>query len=219
MDNYFDNFPTTVYTFDPKLQVFKTVVDIFCRVKFLNSIINNISIFDTYDIRDGDTPESIAFKLYADPTRSWIILYANLILDRYYQWPLTVDQFNANMETQFGGIVNAQSTLHHIEKHTNIITTENYKQTLNTYISIVNTDVIAIDGQTNLPTIQNPVIQIGSNTITYFGNTKVDTSVQLIAISNYDYSYQQNENNRTIKLIDPQYANQIVTQFKQLLAQ
>lgn len=221
--SYFDNFPTLLYTFDNNLVEFKQVVNIFVRLKFLDSIINNVALFDQYDIKDGDTPWGIAYKLYSDPMKYWIVLYANIYLDPYYQWPLTVDQFNQNMTDQFGGIANAQGTLHHIEKHTNMITTINYQQTINTYVSIISANVVSVDGSTDLPTIEHPLIQVGSNNVVTFNDngaiSTVDTSVQLLAVSNYDYCNNQNEANRTIKLIDPTYVPQIEAEFLALLGQ
>ena len=218
---FFDNFPKIYYTFDtgPNAQ-FKTVVDIFVRTKFLSSILDNISIFYTYDIKDGDTPEAIAYKLYGDAQRHWMVLYMNQILDPYYEWPLDNNEFANNMVSQFGSTANAQATLHHIEKRTYMISTSNYQQTINTYVSLIGTDVTSIDGFTTLPTIENPVIQLESNTILDFpdGST-VDTSAQLVAVSNYDYSYNLNESNRSIKLVRPEYANQIESELNNLLSQ
>lgn len=220
MSGYFDQFPQIYYTFDPNLQEFKSVVNIFVRMKLLDSILQNIAIFDTYDVKDGDTPESIAYKLYNDSERHWIVLYANQIVDPYFQWPLTVDQLNQNLVDQFGSIENAVGTLHHIEKRTNVITTINYQQTMNTYISIIDNDVLAVDGSSTLPTISNPVIQVGANNVVTFSDgSVVDTSVQLVAVSNYDYTVNQNESQRTIKLVRPEFVNQIEQEFQNLASQ
>ena len=31
-------------------------------------------LYDTYDVKNGETPESIAFKLYDDAELHWVIL-------------------------------------------------------------------------------------------------------------------------------------------------
>ena len=219
--SYFDQFPALLYTFDdPSLGNFEQVVNLFVRVKMLDAVLNNLSVFYTYPVKDGDTPEIIAAKYYNDPTRHWIVLFANQIIDPYFNWPLNQANFEQNLVDNFGSVANSQATLHHIEKHTNVITTINYQNTVNTYISLVGTDVTTVDGSTNLPNIANPIIQVGANSIVTFPDTSVvDTSVQLLAISNYQYFWDLNETNRNIKLVDSGFINAIESQFKQLVSQ
>ena len=49
--------------------------------------------FDTYDVKEGETPEIIADKLYDDPQLHWIVLMVNNIVDRYHGWPMSGNQF------------------------------------------------------------------------------------------------------------------------------
>ena len=49
--------------------------------------------FDTYDVKEGETPEIIADKLYNDPQLHWIVLMVNNIVDRYHGWPMSGNQF------------------------------------------------------------------------------------------------------------------------------
>ena len=49
--------------------------------------------FDTYDVKEGETPEIIADKLYNDPQLHWIVLMLNNIVDRYHEWPMSGNQF------------------------------------------------------------------------------------------------------------------------------
>ena len=44
-------------------------------------------------MKEGQTPEIIADKLYGDPNLHWIVMYVNNITDRYHQWPMTSAQF------------------------------------------------------------------------------------------------------------------------------
>ena len=54
---------------------------------------SNTLLYDTYDVKEGETPEMIAHKLYGDPELHWIILLLNDITDRYHQWPMSGMQF------------------------------------------------------------------------------------------------------------------------------
>jgi len=149
-----------------------------------------------------------------------MVLYANQIIDPYYGWPIDQNELEAQLISNFGSVVAAQATIHHYEKHTNVIVTKNYQVSLNTYVSLIDTSVIAVDGSMVLPTIDNPVIQTGSNTMVSFPDGSiVDTSVQLYAISNYQAYINQNEANRNIQLVQNQFANEIDIELQQLLSQ
>ena len=216
---YFEQFPNFLYTFDdPSLNNFEQVTDIFARVRMLDSVINNISVYYTYDVSDGDTPDGIASKYYSDPDRAWIILFTNKVIDPYFDWPLNQDELEQLMVNNYGSISNALITTDHIEKQT-FITTKKY-QSSNTqyYTSLLSNSVIAIDGSGILPTVNTPVIQIGSNTVVNFSDgSSVDTSTLLVWISVYDQINKTNDANRTIKLIQPGYVQQIENELQNLL--
>jgi hypothetical protein len=217
---YFASFPRILYTFDKNLIEFKEVVDIFTRVRMLDSIINNISVYYTYQFKDSDTVEGIASKYYKDPNRHWLILFSNKILDPYFELPLSQEEFEQNLKDNFGSVANSQSTLHHIEKQTHVISTKNGVQELQTYVSLIPTDVFSIDGSSALPNVSNPIINVGANTtVTFSDGTLVDTSTQLIAVSAYDEALNKNEKNRNIKLIKSDFVSQIEIEFKTLLNQ
>jgi len=89
---YFDNFPTIFY--DAQLTgEFKDVKNLLRRVGIRAKVKANTLLFDTYDVRNGETPESLAFKLYGDAELHWVIMLVNNITDRYHDWPMTEAQF------------------------------------------------------------------------------------------------------------------------------
>tara|TARA_Y100001963_G_scaffold157434_1_gene253650 strand:- start:1666 stop:2193 length:528 start_codon:yes stop_codon:yes gene_type:complete len=89
---YFDKFPLFVYDGrgDGELTV---VTNLLKRVAMRTKVRAETLLFDTYDVKEGESPESIAFKLYGDTEYQWIVLLFNNITDRYHQWPLTTPQF------------------------------------------------------------------------------------------------------------------------------
>ena len=54
--------------------------NLLARLKLVNVDKQNILNFDYYDIQDGDTPETIAFKYYNNTEYHWTILIANDII-------------------------------------------------------------------------------------------------------------------------------------------
>ena len=89
---YFANFPLIPYDSVGDGN-FKLVTNLLKRVALRSKVRSNTLLFDTYNVKEGQTPEIIADKLYGDPNLHWIVLYVNNITDRYHQWPMTSAQF------------------------------------------------------------------------------------------------------------------------------
>jgi len=89
---YFNNFPTIPY--DSKgTGEFKDVKNLLRRIGIRAKVKTNTMLYDTYDVKNGETPESIAFKLYDDAELHWIVMLVNNITDRFHDWPLSEAQF------------------------------------------------------------------------------------------------------------------------------
>ena len=89
---YFDSFPVIFYDSTGNL-IFKDVTNLLRRVGLRTKVRTNSLLYDTYDVKEGETPEMIAHKLYGDTELHWIILLINEVTDRYHQWPMTTPQF------------------------------------------------------------------------------------------------------------------------------
>ena len=89
---YFSNFPTIPY--DSKgTGEFKDVKNLLRRIGIRAKVKTNTMLYDTYDVKNGETPESIAFKLYDDAELHWIVMLVNNITHRFHDWPLSEAQF------------------------------------------------------------------------------------------------------------------------------
>jgi len=89
---YFNSFPVIPYDSKGDLN-FKDVTNLLRRVGMRAKLKSNTLLYDTYDVKEGETPEMIAHKLYGDTELHWVILIINDITDRYHQWPMTGGQF------------------------------------------------------------------------------------------------------------------------------
>ena len=89
---YFNSFPVIPYDSKGDLN-FKDVTNLLRRVGLRTKLKSNTLLYDTYNVKEGETPEMIAHKLYGDSQLHWIILLVNEITDRYHQWPMTGGQF------------------------------------------------------------------------------------------------------------------------------
>ena len=97
---YFSYFPKGYYDLKNDGNL-KLVTDLMRRVKIRSKVLNEVSLYDLYDVQDGDTPESIAFKHFGDSKLHWVILLTNNINDRYYDWPLTTNEFENYLNEKY----------------------------------------------------------------------------------------------------------------------
>ena len=107
---YFANFPLIVYDSVGDGN-FKIVTNLLKRVAMRTKVRTNTLLYDTYDVKEGETPEMIADKLYDDPELHWVILFVNNITDRYHQWPMNFGQFNTFIADKYSNI----DAVHHYE--------------------------------------------------------------------------------------------------------
>ena len=89
---YFNEFPEIDYNITGQKGKTKKVTDIWRRVKVRSKIADNVSLYDQYDVPEGDSPETIAFKVYGSTDYFWVICLLNNVVNRYHDWPL--DEFN-----------------------------------------------------------------------------------------------------------------------------
>ena len=127
---YFYNFPVIQYDNFGEGN-FQLMTNILRRIGLRSKISSNKLFFDTYDVKEGETPESLADKLYDDPELHYVILMVNDITDRYHQWPKTSSQFLAYLNDKYDN----PDGIHHYE-----ITQSSGDTTLKIDIGTDNTD-------------------------------------------------------------------------------
>ena len=109
---YFASFPKIFYDSTGQGKP-KSVTNLLRRVAIRSKVKDNAMLYDTYDIKNGETPESIADKLYDDPQLHWVVLLVNDITDRFYQWPMTQPQFAEFLTDKYGA--GNEDGVHHYE--------------------------------------------------------------------------------------------------------
>ena len=107
---YFSSFPKIAYDSAGQGRP-KVVTNILRRVAVRAKVKNSAMLYDTYDIRNGDTPESLADRLYNNSQLHWVILLTNDITDRYHQWPMYERQFNTYLNEKYDN----PDGIHHYE--------------------------------------------------------------------------------------------------------
>ncbi len=108
---YFNKFPKLLYDIKNDGN-YNLVPDIFRRIKVRNKIKDNISLLDKYDVGEGESPETVAFKVYGDTDYFWIVCLMNNIVNRFYDWPLDEYVFQQYVKDKYDN----PAGIHHYEK-------------------------------------------------------------------------------------------------------
>ena len=89
----------------------KLVTDLMTRVKVREKVIDEISLYDSYDVPSGERPEDTAFKHFGSAKYHWVILLTNNITDAYYDWPMSDQTFETFIRDKYSN----PDAIHHYE--------------------------------------------------------------------------------------------------------
>jgi len=132
---YFSQFPAIVYDSVGKGD-YKVVTHLLKRVALHSKAKSVSALYDTYNVRNGETPEMIAHKYYGEADYHWVILLVNNITDRYHQWPMNTRQFLAHLAERYDNV----NAVHHYEI---------YQESGDTNVKInIGTNNVDVDGNT-----------------------------------------------------------------------
>lgn len=219
MANYFNFFPATLYSVDANNKTALDIVtSITSRFAFEPTLKENVSLFSPYLIKDSDTPESIAFKLYGNSEKHWIVLLFNDIIDPQYNWPLNYKNFIKYVDQKYAANGAANTT---VQTGLRWAQSEN---NVHSYYQINTRKPLGLSGGDKTITEKiritaNAYANLILTTTDYTLNSgKVITeTITKEKLTYYDYEVQENEKKRTIKLLRPIYANEVFEEFKQIV--
>lgn len=198
MSRYFNYFPKTYYSLNNGVTK-ELVTDVFRRVKIEKNIKDNSVVYYDYYVTDSEKPEQLAHRFYGDEEKHWVILYANNIVDVNQQWPLAYRELNEFIENKYGSLSTAKSGIHSYLKITQYIMSGS-EQTR------TETKIIDLTTYNSLST--------GTSTQTLPGGKSYSVTVSKKARTYYEYEDEINEGKKNIKLIKPEYVQQITNEFK-----
>ena len=111
MAKFFPQFPKIEYNLSGKNGNTNVVTDIFRRVKARSKIADNVTLFDNYDVAEGEKPEDVAYKVYGEADYFWVVTLVNNIVNRYYDWPLDRFSFQEYIKDKYSN----PDGIHHYE--------------------------------------------------------------------------------------------------------
>ena len=177
---YFDQFPIIDYNLSGVNGNTKEVTDIWRRVKVRSKIASNVSLYDLFDVPEGDSPETIAYKVYGDTAYFWIVCLLNNVVNRYHDWPLDEYNFQQYVKDKYDN----PAGIHHYEK-------------------TQSSGTLKAEG----PGDFSHKVEVNATT----------DGAQ--SVSNVEYERRLQDKKRQIKLLQPNYLNNFIDEFRRLIAQ
>jgi len=110
MANYFETFALQQY--GENKEVSRTLTT---RANIAQSVLKQSTAFYPYTLKEGERPDTLSFLYYSKPELEWLVFFANDIIDPYYDWYLSSEQFNNYITSKYGSIAIAQTRTHHYE--------------------------------------------------------------------------------------------------------
>ena len=195
MSSYFSAFPTINYNG-------KTIKNITLKANIIDSFRRNTNNFYSYTIKEGETPDSIAYDYYGDSNYVWIIFLVNNIIDPYYEWPLNTYELEKFIIDKYGSLQEALSTTVYYKKipvdyYVNDITNEFILASLyNPAVNGYNWTKVTVDEDVKISSPTNPDPAVWQ---------EVDA---------YVYETELNEKKRYIRLLDSTFVSAINRQLR-----
>jgi hypothetical protein len=246
---YFAQFPKIYYDFpqDESSTTLQILTDITTNVRVRKQVLENITLYDEYDMMDGETPEIVAEKVYGNAELHWVIMLVNQRYDYLRDFPMSSRELEEHVIELYGK-ENIYSTHHYerdkiiVEAIANLVVPKSIIDVakINDFVFDfgVNSRIQAIDEESKTLTLVmdsgifktgrlvslNGIRKTESGELKYVPVSQFVVGVNAFSlnenyspISNYDYETRLNEKKRTIKLISPQLINQFVNEYMSLV--
>ena len=196
---YFSNLTDFLYvnrTVDGRSEGdYSVVKNFFKRAKLREDIFQDLAFFTKYTVIGDDRPDTVATKIYDDPTLDWVVLLSNNIVSIQSEWPLGQAAFNTYVNEKYGDETTLYSGIHLYESR----------------------EVKANDGTIIIPS--GARVSVGQS-VSFFDE---DSSQQIIRtdvampVTNYMFEEKLNDEKRNIFILKPIYLNILFDDIDQIM--
>lgn len=190
MASYFTYFPN-VYVgegiSDDETFKYRLVKNLFRRVRVREDLDQYVTLFESYSIKNDETPSSIAQKFFGDAHLDWVLLLSNNIIDIYDEWPKNETDLQSYVNT----VYNDPDSVHHYE-----------------------TNEILVNGVVYIP--EGTEVTAAYRT-TMPDGTVLTAEQSRYPITNYEHEYYLNEKKRLVRIPTPSLVDLMLAEFEELL--
>ena len=191
MANYFKSIPNVKYDINGNApNTFQTATNIMKRPKFKPKVIDEITDYYPYRVKDGYRPDMVSNEVYGTPSYAYLILMFNDVYDPVFDWPMGLKQFENYIINKYGSIDSA-------------VTTVKY------YYQIIRAEVAKTGTTERVPAVKFIVDQTAYNALAENSRT---------TISQYDWEFDKNVEKGDIKLINASIIQDVDYEVKRMFA-
>tara|TARA_B100001939_G_scaffold341047_1_gene350121 strand:- start:274 stop:915 length:642 start_codon:yes stop_codon:yes gene_type:complete len=166
-----------------------TIKNLFRRVKLRDDLVDQVTAFERYEVRQGERPDIVAEEYYDNQDLDWLVLISNNITNVRDQWPLSDNELY-NYAVEKYGVEGLSQVAYH--------ETTEVKDDLGRLIFPAG---IRVDSDFTIP---NPDI--------------FDTTLNPVrAISNYEAESRLNDEKRSIVLLRKNFVTQAILDLREEL--
>ena len=174
MANYFRNIPKVRYDINgAEPNKYLNVTNIMKRISFNPSVIEDITDYYPYRVKDGERPDIISHQKYGTVAYAYLIMLINDIYDPLFDWPLTSQQFEKYLTNKYGSVATAMAETKY-------------------YYQIIRAEVARTGTSERVPEVKFIVDETTYDTLDA-GDRTTQTA--------YEWEDELNDNKRDIKLI------------------
>ena len=166
---------------------FVVAKNVFRRMKLRDDLKNVFTLFNKYNIDEGERPDTVAEKEYGKSDLDWVVLLSAGIINVRNEWPLSSrDLYNYVVE-KYG--LAEKDFVHHYE-------TKEIRDSQNRLIIPKGNRVDA------------------NFDITFFDNGTIVTKSEITGITNYEFEMRENIKKSTINILRRSYLQQFLRDMK-----
>ena len=182
MANYFRNIPKVNYDiFGAEPNNYRSVTNIMKKVKFKPKVLEDISDYYPYYVKEGERPDIISHQKYGTVAYAYLIMLINDIYDPNFDWPLSSQLFEQYITSKYGSVSTAMGTTKY-------------------YYQIIRAEVPRTGIAERIPEVKFIVDET-----TYNALDTEDRTTQTV----YEWEDELNDNKREIKLINSEFIQDI----------
>ena len=164
------------------------VKNLFRRVKLRDDLQNVFTLFNKYEIQEGERPDTVAEDLYGSADLDWVVMLTAGIINVRDQWPLSDAELYRYAENKYGNELNSTR----------------FWET---------TEVKDSSGRLILP--KGKVVDSGFTIPNPANNTT--TLNPVTGISNYEYEVRENNNKRLIYILKEEYLQLYLNDMRRIM--
>ena len=182
MANYFRNLPKVKYDiYGAEPNKYRNVTNIMKRISFKPAVIEDISDYYPYRVKDGERPDILSFQKYGTVAYAYLIMLINDIQDPLFDWPLSSQQFEKYITNKYGSVSSAMNTTKY-------------------YYQIIRAEVARTGTSERIPAVKFIVDETAYDALS-IGDRSTQTA--------YEWEDELNDNKRDIKLINAAFIQDI----------